>query len=49
LSSNRNGGEELLRNAERTAAQLNADLYAVHVETLQSLFRRLAALILGIC
>jgi transposase len=33
LSSNREGGEELLRRAGRTAAQLNADWYAVHVET----------------
>lgn len=33
LSSNTQGSEELLRKAARTAAQLNADWYAVHVET----------------
>ena len=33
LSSNPEGNEELLRKAARTAAQLNADWYAVHVET----------------
>ena len=33
LSSNPEGGEELLRKAARTAAQANADWYAVHVET----------------
>jgi two-component system sensor histidine kinase KdpD len=33
LSSNREGGQELLRKAGRIAAQLNADWYAVHVET----------------
>lgn len=33
LSSNSQGSEDLLRKAARTAAQLNADWYAVHVET----------------
>jgi two-component system sensor histidine kinase KdpD len=33
LSSNPEGSEELLRKAARTAAQLNADWYAVYVET----------------
>ena len=33
LSSNPQGGEELLRKTARTAAQANADWYAVHVET----------------
>ena len=33
LSSNPEGSEELLRKAARTAARLNADWYAVHVET----------------
>ncbi|MGH8013094.1 MAG: histidine kinase [Candidatus Binataceae bacterium] len=33
LSSNPNGGDELLRKAARTAAYLNADWYAVHIET----------------
>jgi two-component system sensor histidine kinase KdpD len=33
LSSNPAGSEELLRKAARTAAQMNADWYAVHVET----------------
>ncbi|MGH7985953.1 MAG: histidine kinase [Candidatus Binataceae bacterium] len=33
LSSNPAGGGELLRKAARTAAYLNADWYAVHVET----------------
>jgi two-component system, OmpR family, sensor histidine kinase KdpD len=33
LSSNREGGEEMLRQTGRIAAQLNADWYAVHVET----------------
>jgi two-component system sensor histidine kinase KdpD len=33
LSSNVQGSKELLRKAARTAAQLNADWYAVHVET----------------
>jgi two-component system, OmpR family, sensor histidine kinase KdpD len=33
LSSTREGGQELLRKAGRIAAQLNADWYAVHVET----------------
>jgi two-component system sensor histidine kinase KdpD len=33
LSSNREGGQELLRKAGRIAAQLNADWYSVHVET----------------
>ncbi|MGA8568266.1 MAG: sensor histidine kinase KdpD, partial [Candidatus Binataceae bacterium] len=33
LSSNREGGEELLRKAARIAAQANADWYAGHVET----------------
>ncbi len=33
LSSNTQGSEALLRKAARTAAQLNADWYAVHVET----------------
>jgi two-component system sensor histidine kinase KdpD len=33
LSSNSTGGGELLRKAARTAAQLNADWFAVHVET----------------
>lgn len=33
LSSNPQGSEELLRKAARTAAQLNADWFAVHVET----------------
>jgi two-component system sensor histidine kinase KdpD len=33
LSSNPEGSDQLLRKASRTAAQLNADWYAVHVET----------------
>ncbi|MBF6569363.1 MAG: universal stress protein [Candidatus Binataceae bacterium] len=33
LSSNPEGSEELLRKAARTAAQLNAGWYAVHIET----------------
>ena len=33
LSSNPVGSDELLRKAARTAARLNADWYAVHVET----------------
>ncbi len=33
LSSNPHGSEDLLRKTARTAAQLNADWYAVHVET----------------
>lgn len=33
LSSNPEGSEELLRKAARTATRLNADWYAVHVET----------------
>ncbi len=33
LSSNPNGSENLLRKAARTAAQLNAEWYAVHIET----------------
>ena len=33
LSSNPQGGEELLRKTARTAAQANADWYTVHVET----------------
>ncbi len=33
LSANPEGSEELLRKAARTAAQLNADWYAVYVET----------------
>jgi two-component system, OmpR family, sensor histidine kinase KdpD len=33
LSSNPEGSEELLRKAARTADRLNADWYAVHVET----------------
>ena len=33
LSSNPEGSDELLRKAARTAARLNADWYAVHVET----------------
>jgi two-component system sensor histidine kinase KdpD len=33
LSSNPAGSEQLLRHAARSAAQLNADFYAVHVET----------------
>lgn len=33
LSSNPEGSEELLRKAARAAAQMNADWYAVHVET----------------
>jgi two-component system sensor histidine kinase KdpD len=33
ISSNPIGGAELLRKAARTAAQLNADWFAVHVET----------------
>jgi two-component system sensor histidine kinase KdpD len=33
LSSNPDGSEELLRRAARTAAQMNAEWYAVHVET----------------
>jgi two-component system sensor histidine kinase KdpD len=33
LSSNPNGSEDLLRKAARTAAQMNAEWYAVHIET----------------
>jgi two-component system, OmpR family, sensor histidine kinase KdpD len=33
LSSNPDGSEELMRRAARTAAQMNAEWYAVHVET----------------
>lgn len=33
LSSNPDGSEELLRKAARTAAQMNAEWYAVHIET----------------
>jgi two-component system sensor histidine kinase KdpD len=33
LSSNPEGSDELLRKAARTASRLNADWYAVHVET----------------
>ncbi|HEX3409354.1 MAG TPA: universal stress protein [Candidatus Binataceae bacterium] len=33
LSANPDGGEDLLRKAARTATQLNAEWYAVHVET----------------
>jgi two-component system, OmpR family, sensor histidine kinase KdpD len=33
VSSNPNGTEEILRRATRIAGRLNADLYAVHVET----------------
>jgi two-component system sensor histidine kinase KdpD len=33
LSSNPDGSEELLRKAARAAAQMNAEWYAVHVET----------------
>jgi two-component system sensor histidine kinase KdpD len=33
VSSNPNGTDELLRRATRIAGRLNADLYAVHVET----------------
>jgi two-component system, OmpR family, sensor histidine kinase KdpD len=33
LSSNPNGSEDLLRQAARTAAQMNAEWYAVHIET----------------
>jgi two-component system, OmpR family, sensor histidine kinase KdpD len=33
LSSNPDGSENLLRKAARTAAQLNAEWYAVHIET----------------
>jgi two-component system sensor histidine kinase KdpD len=33
LSSNPEGSEELLRKAARAAAQMNAEWYAVHVET----------------
>jgi len=33
LSSNPDGSEELLRKAARSADRLNADWYAVHVET----------------
>ena len=33
LSSNPDGSEDLLRKAARTAAQMNAEWYAVHVET----------------
>jgi two-component system sensor histidine kinase KdpD len=33
LSSNPEGSEDLLRKAARTASRLNADWYAVHVET----------------
>jgi two-component system sensor histidine kinase KdpD len=33
LSSNPEGSDQLLRKASRTTAQLNADWYAVHVET----------------
>jgi two-component system, OmpR family, sensor histidine kinase KdpD len=33
LSSNPEGSEDLLRKAARAAAQMNADWYAVHVET----------------
>jgi two-component system sensor histidine kinase KdpD len=33
LSSNPDGGDELLRKAARSADRLNADWYAVHVET----------------
>ena len=42
LSSNREGGEELLRRAGRTAAQLNADWYAVHVETPAESFQKIS-------
>jgi two-component system sensor histidine kinase KdpD len=33
LSSNPDGSEDLLRQAARTAAQMNAEWYAVHIET----------------
>jgi two-component system sensor histidine kinase KdpD len=33
LSSNPDGSEDLLRKAARTAAQMNAEWYAVHIET----------------
>ena len=33
LSSNPDGSDEILRKAARTAAQMNAEWYAVHVET----------------
>ena len=33
LSSNPDGSDDLLRKAARTAAQMNAEWYAVHVET----------------
>jgi two-component system sensor histidine kinase KdpD len=33
LSSNPRGSKELLRKGSRTAGELNADWYAVHVET----------------
>jgi two-component system, OmpR family, sensor histidine kinase KdpD len=42
LSSNREGGEELVRRAARTAAQLNADWYAVHVETPTESFQKIS-------
>lgn len=42
LSSNPEGSEELLRKAARTAARLNADWYAVHVETPAESMRKIS-------
>ena len=42
LSSNQEGGKELLRRAGRTTAQLNADWHAVHVETPAESFQKIS-------